>query len=183
MFKLIPFWGKIGIGIGLALALFAMWFATKTIYYDKGINVSKVEIERYKGEKKKLETDLAQAQSRVVERVVTQLVTRTAYIDRVVYKNRDVIKTVVPKQFLLSKGWIYAYNQSIKGLEIDPVLAADGRSSVVQDATALSYISENNGVALRNAEKVNSLQLYITETQKAYENVNNGTTSTDSVRK
>lgn len=173
-FKLLTWQAKAGI-IGVILAiLLAIIGSTAYVSYNKGLNVSKVEISQYETKVQTLNAKLATAQGRVDTKVVTEYVDRKAYIDRVVYKTRTVVQSSVPEQFTFSKGWVYAYNQSVRGLELDPVLASDKTASSISDMRALAdTIAPNNGICLANKQKADSLQQWIRETNETRDQINN----------
>jgi len=171
-FKALSWGGRLGVIGGFLLMLAVVVGSAYTVGYNKGENVSRVAISQYEGKIQKLNADLAKAQGKVDVRVVTQYKDRVEYIDHVVYKNRDVIHTVVPEQFTLSKGWIYAYNQSVRGAVVDPKLASDAAPSTVSEMRALAdTIAPNNGICLATGEQLKSLQQWINESADAREKV------------
>lgn len=142
--------------------------------YSKGVNQAALEIERYKTQISNLSSELVKSQSEKTVKVVTEYKDKIQYIDRVVYKNRDIVRTVVPEQFNLSRGWIYAYNQSVQGLDIDPELAKNPTPSTISEMKALAdTIMPNNGICLATREQLLSLQRFITEMEKSREEVVN----------
>jgi len=153
---------------GVALALIAgLGFTISTVAYNKGLNVSKVEIQKYEGKVKDLNTKLVIEQGKITTKIVTQYVDRYIEREKVIYKNRDVIVSSVPEQFTFSKGWIYAHNQSALDKDIDPKLAANAESSGVTDRSGLSIISDNNGICNQNADQLEALQEWIRQNEKA----------------
>lgn len=164
----------LGIGAKLLVlgAIIALFAATYYVGLNNGTNISKVEIAQYEGKVADLNRRLIISQGKVDVKVVTEYVERVAYVDRVVYKNRDVVRTVVPEQFAFSKGWVYAYNQSVLGLPIDPILASNETASTTSDMRALAdTIVPNNGICLATAEQLKSLQQLIKEREAAREEV------------
>ena len=148
------------------LVLAAIIGSTATVSYQRGLNVSKVEIQKYQTKVAQLQSKLDQKQGTTDVKIVTEYKDRVAYVDRVVYKTRDVIRDNVVPQFKLSKGWIYSYNQSVQGLEVDPVLAANGSAASVSDVDALAdTIVPNNGVCLANKAQLDKLQQWVRETE------------------
>lgn len=167
-FKALSIGAKLGIAFGIVALFAAIIGSTAYVSYNKGLNVSKVEIAKYEGKIQKLNSELKTAQGKVDVRVVTEYKDRVSYVDRVVYQTRDVIRDNVPEQFTLSKGWVYAYNQSIAGLPVDPVLAADKTPSSISEMRALAdTIAPNNGVYLANKAQLDSLQKWIKDTEAA----------------
>jgi len=165
-FKLLTWQAKAGIAVAVLAILLALVGSTAYVSYNKGLNVSKVEIAKYKGEAETLNKKLAVAQGKVDVRVVTEYKDRVNTIEKIVYKTRTVVGENVPEQFTFSRGWVYAYNQSVRGLELDPVLASDKTASPVSDLRALAdTIVPNNGICLTNKQKADSLQTWIRETE------------------
>ena len=163
-------WGaKLGIAIGILLLFAAVGY----IGYTKGINVSKVEIAKYEGRVQALNAKVAQANAQVDVKVVTEYKDRVHNIDHTVYETRDIIRNKVAQQFVLSRGWVYAYNQSVLGLALDPALAADKTPSTTSELMALSEtLAPNNGVCLANQAQLDALQKAITEREAADAKIN-----------
>lgn len=165
-FKTFGWKGKLGI-LAAILALLAAFGGLYKTGYNSGAEVSKTEIARYKNKSLALQKKLAAAQTQVDTKIVTEYKDRTAYVDRVVYKTKTVVQTSVPEQYNLSNGWVYAYNQSVAGEEVDPTKASDGKPSSTTDRTALLAIAGNNGICLANQAQLDSLQKWILETEKS----------------
>lgn len=163
---------------GKALVLAAILAILASCYYvglDRGKNISKVEIAKYEGKIKTLEAERNAAQAKIDVRYVTQYKDRIQYVDRVVTKTRTVVEQSVPEQFTLSKGWIYAYNQSVRGLDVDPAKASDATPSTVTEMRALAdTIVPNNGVFLSNKAQLESLQDWIRATNEEARKINEG---------
>ena len=167
-FKALTWGAKLGILAAILLAIGSLCYVS----YEKGVNVSRVEIQRYQTESNKLRADLAKAQGKVDVRVVTQYKDRVQTIVETEYKNRDVIRTKVVGSNLLTKGWVYAYNQTLAGLPVDPVLAADKTPSTTSELEALAAtIAPNNAVSLENRAQVEALQNWIRETEASRKEV------------
>lgn len=159
---------------GKALVLAAILAILASCYYvglDRGKNISKVEIQRYQTEKQKLIAERNAAQAKIDIRYVTEYKDRVQYVDRVVTKTRTVVEQSVPEQFTLSRGWIYAYNQSILGLDVDPAKASDATPSTTSEMRALAdTIVPNNGIYLSTKAQLEALQAWIRATnEKAHE--------------
>lgn len=167
---------KAKLGIGLAL-LIAFAIALASAYFigkNKGENISEVEITKYEGQVATLQGQLRAAQAKVTTRVVTEYVTKVAYQDRIVYRNNDIIRTVVrdrPVEQTISKGAIYAHNQAAKLEAIDPTLAGDSTPSGVQDSELTATVSDNYGTYHNVKEQLKSLQKWVTDTLKASQEV------------
>jgi hypothetical protein len=169
LFKGVSLGAKLGIVLGIVLLFAATWY----IGYTKGSNISKVEIAKYEGRVNKLNADLATAHGKVDVRVVTEYKDRVNTIDHTVYQTRDVIRTKVVPQFNFSKGWVYAYNQSVLGLPVDPTLASDASPSPTSDLVALlDTLVPNNGICLANSAQLAALQQTILEREAADVKIN-----------
>lgn len=131
--------------------------------YHAGVDQANTKISEYEKKISELNTKLLQKEIIVRERVITDYHTKTIVRTQIEYKNRDIIHTVVPIQFNLSKGWIYAHDQSAKGALIDPILAADPAPSTTSDKEALETVSENYNKSHRTADQLQALQTYIRE--------------------
>ena len=166
---------SIGAKLGIAIGVLLLFAVVGYIGYTKGINVSKVEIAKYESKIQGLNAQVAAANAKVDVRVVTQYKDKVRTIDRVVYETRDIIRTRVAEQFTLSKGWVYAYNQSIQGLVINPELAGDKTPSTTTELKALAdTIAPNNGVYLANKAQLEALQQAIKEREAANAKINSG---------
>lgn len=160
---------KIIAGVAILAALAIAIFAAHTIGYNKGKNISKVEIASYEGKVKKLEAELTKRQTTTDIKYVTKYITDTQYIDRIVYQNRDVIRTEVvsrPVQYTVTQGFLYAHNQSALGLPIDPVLARNATPSQLDDPSLLIGIAENYGICRTNKANLEALQKWAKETHE-----------------
>lgn len=172
LFKGLPIVSKIGIAIGVLIALMSILGGIYYTGYTKGKNISKVAIAEYKGKVQALNVKLEKADGKTTIKYLTRYQDRTKVIEETVYKNRDVIKYKVPEQFKFSQGWVYAYNQSIFGLPIDPAQAAVDDASNVTDRVGLDTINHNNGIALLNAAQLDELSGWVKETKSNAEKVN-----------
>lgn len=158
---------KLIAGAAVLVALVIAVGAAHHIGYTKGSARSDLEISRYEKQVSDLNIELKNSQGKVTERIVTEYVPRVVERTRVVTRNVEVIKEVVPEQWVLSKGWIYAYNQTILGEPIDPALAANEEPSGVYDSTALDVIGQNNGIANANHDQLVTLQEWVRQQQEA----------------
>jgi hypothetical protein len=177
-FKALSIGTKLGIAFGFIVLLLSIVGSTAYVSYNKGLNVSKLEIQSYKADVANLNSRLKTAQGKVDVKVITEYKDRINYVDRVTYKTKTVVETIIKDnmvpQFNLSKGWIYVYNQSALGLEVDPVLAADSTPSTVTEMQALAdTIVPNNGRYLSVKAQLEALQSWVTNTEKSHEKVIN----------
>jgi hypothetical protein len=165
---------KIIAGIGSMLLVLGIVTGAWIIGYNKGANISKVEISKYEKDLAVLSRKLAEKQTEIDVQVVTKFKDRVQFVDKIVYKNVEIIRNSVVEQFILSKGWVYAYNQSVLGLPIDAEKAANAEPSTTSELEALAAtIVPNNGICLTNKEKLDALQQWIIETEKANANISN----------
>jgi hypothetical protein len=166
---------KLSVFALIVAAILAMGAATYTIAYQKGLNLSKIEIANYEKEKAELQSRLDQAQGKIDVVSVIKYKDRIKTVDNIIYKNKDVIVEVLKPQFELSKGWVYAYNQSVLGTSLDAKKAADTEASKVTDVEALANtILPNIGICQANAEQLGSLQKWIRDTEASVEKINSG---------
>lgn len=171
-FKSLSWAARIGIIGGLLL-----WFVTIVgvsyhLGYTKGENLSKVEVERYQSKLSQTQTKVEVANKEVEYLTVTKYLDHVKYRDRIVYKTKEVIREVVPEQYNLSNGWVYAYNQSVLGLELDSNKASDSTASSTTDRAALEVVTSNNGVCQLNNEKLIALQQWFRDSEAAREKIN-----------
>jgi hypothetical protein len=151
------------------------FFVTKTVYYNKGVNVSKVAIATYETEVAKLQHKVDVASGIVKDKVITVYKDRVQYVDRVVTKNGQTIIRYVAQPVdvngqpvQIPAGWAYAHNQAALGLEIDPTKAQDMTPTTVTFSQALVIISENYGTYQKLVAQVKGWQTYYTGLQQVY---------------
>jgi hypothetical protein len=150
----------IGGGVLVLIVAGLLAFAAIRIY-NAGIGQANLKIAQYEQKVTDLNLQLKNKEIQVRERVITEYHTKEIIRTQVEYKNRDIIKTVVPEQFKLSYGWIYAHDQSALGLEINPALASNPAPSNVSDRAALNVVAENYNLSNRTADQLEALQSYI----------------------
>ena len=166
-FKALTWQVKLAFSIGLLAILAALIGSTAYVSYQRGLNVSKIEIQKYETSVQRIQAAAAKIQSSVDVKSVIKYRDRVEYIDRVQYKTKTIVEQSVPEQFHFSKGWVYAYNQSVRGVELDPVLASDKSPASITDMRALAdTIAPNNGICLTNQAKLDSLQQWIKDTDE-----------------
>lgn len=172
-FKLLSWKAKLGIGLAILLSYVGVFFAGHQIGYTKGVSQAKVQIAQFEAKATKQNSKLKDVQNKSNEVTVIKYVDRVKVVEKNVYVNRDVIKTVVPEQFNVSKGWLYAHNQAVLGLPVDPELAKDPTPSKASDLLALLKINENYGVCLANKAQVEALLEWAHSLKTNAEVVNN----------
>jgi len=141
------------------------------IAYNRGLNVSAVEIASYESRVQNLNAQLRDATGKVTERIVTEYLTDVVERERIVYRNRDVIVTQVPEQYTLSQGWIDAHDQSALGNPIDPEIAANAFPSAYTDAVALQTINDNYAICQANLSQLTALQNWTREIREVTDEV------------
>lgn len=168
--------------VGLLLAALLLtnginWFVTSRIYYAKGVNVSKVAVEKYQKQVLDLQLKVNKASGEVATKVVTQYRDRIIQNDKIVYKNGQVITKYVPnptdptgKMINVPAGWVYAHDQAAKGLEIDPAKASVTTPTTVTYSQALQIVSENYGTFYNLVAQVKGWQNYYAGLQQVYVN-------------
>lgn len=162
---------KLIAGVAVAAALAFAGYSLHQMGLTEGRAEAREAIAEYERKVTDLQRDLSEKTTEVSEKIVTEYVDRVVTRERIVYKNNEVIVEVVPDTFKLSKGWVYAYNQTVLGQPIDPDLALDDTESSVSDREGLSLIATNNAICLANTDKLTSLQSWVRETEKVYEQV------------
>lgn len=163
-------------GVLLAL-LIGSNVATAFVFYNKGLNVSKVQIQKYEKNIALLQAKVNKAQGEVNTRVVTQYLTNTNTIERIVYRNNDVIgndtatrpDSINGTDNTLPVGAVYSHNQSAKGELIDPVKAGDATRSGIGDKPLLSVVGVNYGMYHQCVNQLTSLQKWVADTKSAHE--------------
>lgn len=167
---------KLITGAAVLAALVIAIGASYHMGYTKGEAQADFQIASYKADVQKLRADLLSAQGTVTERIVTEYVPQVIERTRIVTRNQEVIKEVVPAQWTLSKGWIYAYNQTVLGEPIDPDLAMNEEPSGIYDSTALDVIGQNNAIANENIAQQTALQQWIREQEEVANNASSNST-------
>lgn len=164
-FKLVPFKIKLLIGVLFLAFIGAVAFGSMQVGLTKGRAESKVAIAQYETKLSDLRAKISEKQTVTDTKIVTKYITDVKEVEKIIYRNRDVIKTVVPEKYYLTKGWLYAYNQSVRGLPIDAVLAANDEDSGIIDSVGLETINDNNGKCIAREAQITGLQDWINETR------------------
>lgn len=165
-FKALSLGTKIGVAIGILSLLIAAIGSSYVIGYNKGVNIAELELVRFQAAAAQINTQIKTIQGKSTVRLVTEYKDRIQYVDRVVTKTRTIVEQSVPEQYKLSNGWVYAYNQSVAGAELDPAKAADPVESNTSDRSALLTITKNNGICISNEAQLTSLQAWIIQMEK-----------------
>lgn len=174
-------WKLVGVLVAaLILTNTINWFTTSRIYYNKGVNVSKVAIADYQRQIAELQVKVNKATGVMTTKVITQYKDRVKYVDRVVTKNGETIVKYVPvprdpqgNEIMVPAGWVYAHNQAALGKAIDPAKARDATPTAVSYNVALQIIAENYGAYQRLVAKDEAWQTWYKGLQQVYENYKN----------
>lgn len=156
--------------IGLGLVLLVLAIGAAAIYYvayNKGENISKVEIEKFQKELAEVNARQIQREARVTERVIERYYNTRVERQPIIYNNREVIRTSVPEGSRITRGAEYAHDQSAKGEYIDPTKASDARPSDTNERELIGVVNENYDLARANADRQNALIDWIEQQQKA----------------
>ena len=151
--------------------LIAAYIAVDRIAYNRGLQKSETVISAFQLKVEKLNAEVNAAQGKVTERIVTEYLTNTVERERIVYRNRDVIVTQVPEQFILSQGWVYAHDQSALGEAIDPDIARNAFPSSTADVEALTVVSANYARCEANLAQLTALQQWTREIREVTDEV------------
>lgn len=164
---------KLGISLALLVAVAIALASAYFVGYGKGKNLSNVAISEYRGKVSKLEARLATAQAEVTTRVVTEYITEVAYQDRIVYRNRDIIRTLpqIPYEQTVNKGFVYTHNRLAGAEPIDFDLASDTRPSGIQNNVVLDTIAVNYDVGQKAIIQLEALQKWVKETHEKSQEV------------
>jgi hypothetical protein len=167
LLKALPLASKLTLAGAILAALLLTIGSTYYVAYNKGLNVSALAIERYQTSSAKLMAAITKSQGIVRERRLVSYVDRVKVIDNTIVQTRTIVRDSVPQQFKFSRGWIYSYNQSVKNLPVDPVLASDATPATVSDVDALAdTIVPNNGRCLVNKARLDELQAFVRESDE-----------------
>jgi hypothetical protein len=162
----------IGGGVLLLIVVALLGYGFYRVY-NAGVNTAKVSISKYEKDIETLRRKLNEKDARTKERIITEYHEKVIYRTKVQVVNRDIITRIVPEQFNLSNGWVYAHDQASKGELIDESKAANATPSETSDKEALLVVTENYDGYNRTADQLEALQKYLKETQKNAEDVNN----------
>jgi hypothetical protein len=156
---------KLVISAALLLAILIALASAYFVGYSKGKHISKDIIAGYELNKANLETKLRTAQAKVTTQTVTEYITKVAYQDRVIYQNRDIIRTLpqVPFDNTVSKGFVYTHNRLAGAEPINFDLASDTRPSGIQNTVVLDTVAHNYNVGQKAIIQLESLQKWIKE--------------------
>lgn len=165
MFGMIPLPYKLLAGVALMLGVFVFG-------YMKGSAYAEAELQRFAAKNAQLTMDMEKKNSVISEKVVTQYVDRVNTIREKEYVYRDVAKTVVPSQSVLSNGWVFTHDISATGGDADATRSSDASPSGIKDNEALFTIIGNYSRCMQNAEQLRNLQQWINDNKQSIEELN-----------
>ncbi len=165
MFGMIPLPYKLLAGAALILGVFVFG-------YMKGSAYAEAELQRFAAKNATLTADMEKKNSEISTQVVTQYVDRVNTIREKEYVYRDVAKTVVPSQSVLSNGWVFTHDISATGSNADATRSSDASPSGIKDNEALFTIIGNYSTCMQNAEQLRNLQQWINDNRQSIEELN-----------
>lgn len=156
--------------IGLGVVILILAIGAAAIYYvayNKGENISKVEIEKFQRDVAELNARNLERERVVTERVIERYHTTTIQRQPIIYNNREIIRTRVPEGGNITRGAAYAHDQSARGEAIDAQKAADARPSNTNERELITVVNENYDISRANADRQNALIDWTLQQQKA----------------
>ena len=165
MFGMIPLPYKLLAGAALLLGVFVFG-------YMKGSAYAEAELQRFAAKNATLTADMEKKNSEISTQVVTQYVDRVNTIKEKEYVYRDVAKTVVPSQSVLSNGWVFTHDASATGSDADATRSSDASPSGIKDNEALFTIVSNYSRCMQNSEQLIGLQQWINDNKQSIEELN-----------
>ncbi len=165
MFGMIPLPYKLLAGAALILGVFVFG-------YMKGSAYAEAELQRFAAKNATLTADMEKKNSEISTQVVTQYVDRVNTIREKEYVYRDVAKTVVPSQSVLSNGWVFTHDISATGGNADATRSSDASPSGIKDNEALFTIIGNYSTCMQNAEQLRNLQQWINDNKQSIDELN-----------
>ncbi len=165
MFGMIPLPYKLLAGAALILGVFVFGYMKGSAYAD-------AELQRFAAKNATLTADMEKKNSEISTQVVTQYVDRVNTIREKEYVYRDVAKTVVPSQSVLSNGWVFTHDASATGSDADAALSSDASPSGIKDNEALFTIINNYSRCMQNSQQLIGLQQWINDNKQSIEELN-----------
>jgi hypothetical protein len=154
MLSMIPFPYKLIAGAALIVGVFFYGYTKGSAYAD-------AELARFGQKNAELAAALEKKNSEISTQVVTEYVDRVQTIKEKEYVYRDIAQGSVPRQHIMSNGWVYTHDISARADDADPTRASDATPSGVADTTALVGIIGNYSRCQQNAEQLRQLQQWL----------------------
>lgn len=165
MFGMIPLPYKLLAGAALIIGVFVFG-------YMKGSAYAEAELQRFAAKNATLTADMEKKNSEISTQVVTQYVDRVNTIREKEYVYRDVAKTVVPSQSVLSNGWVFTHDISATGGDADATRSSDASPSGIKDNEALFTIIGNYSTCMQNSEQLRNLQQWVNDNKQSIDELN-----------
>ena len=165
MLRMIPLPYKLLAGVALILGVFVYG-------YMKGSAHAELELQRFAAKNATLTAEMEKKNSEISTEVVTQYVDRVNTIREKEYVYRDVAKTVVPSQSVLSNGWVFTHDISATGSDADATRSSDASPSGIKDNEALFTIIGNYSTCMQNSEQLRNLQQWINDNKRSIDEMN-----------
>ena len=154
------------------LAIAAAFIGVFVYGYMKGSAYAEVELQRFAAKNATLTADMEKKNSEISTQVVTQYVDRVNTIREKEYVYRDIAKTVVPSQSVLSNGWVFTHDISATGGNADATRSSDASPSGIKDNEALFTIIGNYSTCMQNAEQLRNLQQWVNDNKQSIDELN-----------
>jgi hypothetical protein len=167
MLKLIPLPIKLLVTLGILVGTF--FFG-----YMKGSSYAEAELQKYAAKASQKTIVAEHKNQEISNKTVIQYVDRTRVIKEKEYVYRDITKTSVPSQYVLSNGWVYTHDISATNGTPDSTRASDATPSGIKDNEALGTITANYSNCNQNKEQLIALQKWITDNIKSINDLNKG---------
>ena len=135
--------------------------------YTKGSEHGEAEIAKFAAEKNKQIADLEKKNAEISNRVQIEYVDRVNTIREKEYVYRNIAQGSVPRQHIMSNGWVYTHDISASSGDADPTRASDAKASGIADNQALISIISNYSRCQQNAEQLRQLQQWIIDNKAA----------------
>ncbi len=162
-FKLIP---NAYLAGGAAVLLVGLFIWGKVWFHNKVEAEAQKEINAYIATQKKDADELHEIVTKTNTKIQIQYVDRVKVITKVVHDNAaTVVKFVPDTHYILSDGWVAAYNNIVQGLPIDPTAASAATPSGVTPVDALAIDNANYGICLQYKATAEGLQAWVNATK------------------
>jgi hypothetical protein len=100
------------------------------------------------------------------DRIITKYVDRVQLIKEKEYVYLSKIDELVPVQFNLSNGWVFAHDSFVQDRDAPAAGIADASPSEFTDVDGLKTVIGNYAICKQNSEQLKSLQDWIVVSRK-----------------
>jgi len=177
LFKALPTAVKLGWIIGLLISISAIIGGTYYAGYNKGVNISALEIEEFKTKSVQLQNQLDNVVTKVDTKYIVKYIEKKVYIKEKADQLEQTIETVFVPTSEMTFGWVHGYNSSISGVDVTPADIANTAPSGFTDKDVLLVATSNNKICLDYKNNLTSLQDLVKEREKELEKLDNVTIS------